>query len=416
MKIRAIVVEYVCQKKLRFAKQKRRKKLIFMFNSNIFLSFHTLMNDEFLKKQIITYMGNKRKFINIIGDIVDSVKSELNTDKLVLADGFSGSGIISRLFKIKANSLHVNDIAGYSQTLNQCYLSTPSKKKQAKIKTLIDKANKFAHSEDTIQYEPWIQLHWAAKKVITKDQRVYYTEKNGKLIDRYRSFVNSLPEKDKPYVLAPLLVESSIHNNTNGQFSAFYKDEEGVGKFGGKKEIDVKRITTPIKLPMPHFSLNPCQVSISRMDTNEWIKTIPEVDLVYYDPPYNKHPYSIYFFMLDIINDWKTDIEIPNTNRGQPKNWFKSKYNSFTHAKAAFEDLIKHTKSKFILLSYNNGGIIPLSELEAVLERYGKLMKIPVEHKTYRKLQGIANYKRKKEHEDVKEFLWLLDCRHKKKH
>ena len=152
------------------------------------------------------------------------------------------------------------------------------------------------------------------------------------------------------------------------------------------------------------------------MDTNEWIKSIPEVDLVYYDPPYNKHPYSIYFFMLDIINDWKTDIEIPNTNRGQPKNWFKSKYNSFTHAKAAFEDLIKHTKSKFILLSYNNGGIIPLPELEAVLERYGKLMKIPVEHKTYRKLQGIANYKRKKEHEDVKEFLWLLDCRHKKKH
>ena len=32
------------------------------------------------------------------------------------------------------------------------------------------------------------------------------------------------------------------------------------------------------------------------------------------------------------------------------------------------------------------------------------------------KLQGIANYKRKKEQQKVKEFLWLLDCRHKKKH
>ena len=61
------------------------------------------MNDKFLKKQIITYMGNKRKFISIIGDIVDNVKSELNTDKLVLADGFSGSGIISRLFKINGS-------------------------------------------------------------------------------------------------------------------------------------------------------------------------------------------------------------------------------------------------------------------------------------------------------------------------
>ena len=62
------------------------------------------------------------------------------------------------------------------------------------------------------------------------------------------------------------------------------------------------------------------------MDTNEWIKKIPEVDLIYYDPPYNKHPYSIYFFMLDIINDWDLTQSIPNTNRGQPKNWYKCTY------------------------------------------------------------------------------------------
>jgi len=369
------------------------------------------MNNEYLKKQIITYMGNKRKFMSIIGKIVDDIKTELNTDNLILADGFSGSGIVSRLFKIKGDSLHVNDIAGYSETLNKCYLSTPTTAQQNKIKRLITKANKFAYSEDTIKYDKWIQLHWAPSGKITKEQRAYYTEKNGKLIDRYRSFINSLSDHDKPFVLAPLLVKSSIHNNTNGQFTAFYKDENGIGKFGGKKEVDVKRITTPIKLPMPIFSPSVCDVTVSRMDTNQWVKKIPEVDLVYYDPPYNKHPYSIYFFMLDIINDWKIDQSIPNTNRGQPKTWFKSPYNSFTNAKTAFEDLIKHTRSKFILLSYNNGGIIPLAELEAILERYGKLIKIPVEHKTYHKLQGIASYKRKKEYKDVKEFLWLLDCR-----
>ena len=154
------------------------------------------MNDNFLKRQIITYMGNKRKFISVIGNIVDNVKMELNTDNLVLADGFSGSGIIARLFKIKGDSLHVNDIAGYSETLNQCYLSTPSTQQEKKIQKLIDKANKFAQSEDTIKSEKWIQLHWAPSGNITKEQRVYYTEKNGKLIDRYRSFINSLSEKE----------------------------------------------------------------------------------------------------------------------------------------------------------------------------------------------------------------------------
>jgi adenine-specific DNA-methyltransferase len=368
------------------------------------------MDDKFLKKQIITYMGNKRKFVLIIGKILDNIKHELNGKDLVLADGFAGSGIISRLFKIKGKSLHTNDIAGYSETLNKCYLHTPTPKQQKRITKLIAKANKFAHSEDTMTLK-WVQLHWASSGKITKNQRVYYTEKNGKLIDRYRSFIDTLPVADRPFLLAPLLVEASIHNNTNGQFSAFYKDENGVGKFGGKKEIDIKRITQQIKLPEPIFSPSPCNVTVSRKDTNQWIKEIPEMDLVYYDPPYNKHPYHIYFFMLDIINDWNVTQDIPKTNRGQPKTWVKSPYNSFSNAKKAFEDLIKHTKSKFILLSYNNGGIIPLKELEAILERYGKLTKVPVEHKTYRKLQGIAAYKRKKKQEDVKEFLWLLDCR-----
>ena len=121
------------------------------------------MNDEYLRKQIITYMGNKRKFVSIIGKIVDDIKTELNTDNLVLADGFSGSGIVSRLFKIKGDSLHVNDMAGYSETLNKCYLSTPTTTQQVKIKRLIDNANKFAYSEDAITHDKWIQLHSAPK-------------------------------------------------------------------------------------------------------------------------------------------------------------------------------------------------------------------------------------------------------------
>jgi adenine-specific DNA-methyltransferase len=369
--------------------------------------------DDYFKKQIITYMGNKRKFIPILSNIIDSIKLELNKE-LVLADGFSGSGIVSRLFKTKSKQLWTNDIAGYSETLNTCYLSTPSFQEYNKIQNNIDRANTFAH-ENTIKCEKWIRKHWAPEGKIKKHHRAYYTEKNAKVIDRYRYFINTLPEKERPHILAPLLVEASIHNNTSGQFSAFYKDEHGIGKYGGKKEIDVSRITGSIRLPMPLFSPKECDVHVSRSDTNDWVKTLPDnIDLIYYDPPYNKHPYSIYFFMLDIINNWDTNQEIPDTNRGQPKNWTKSAYNSSKFAKKAFENLIQNTRATFILLSYNNGGIIPLNDFETILGKYGKIIKIPVEHKTYRKFQGIASYKRKKEQEDVKEFLWLLDCRHKK--
>ena len=85
------------------------------------------MNDGFLKKQIITYMGNKRKFMNILSDIVDNISNELDKP-LVLGDGFSGSGVVSRLFKIKSKYLYTNDIAGYSETLNNCFYMEKSLK------------------------------------------------------------------------------------------------------------------------------------------------------------------------------------------------------------------------------------------------------------------------------------------------
>ena len=205
------------------------------------------------------------------------------------------------------------------------------------------------------------------------------------------------------------MVNCSIHNNTNGQFSAYYKNAEKTkGMFGGKNSVDLKRITGDIIPEMPILTMHKANIDISQMDVNEWVKKIPEVDLMYYDPPYNKHPYNIYYFLLDIINDWNTNIEIPSTYRGQPKNWVKSPYCSFVKAKKSFDDLIKNTKAKYILVSYNNKGIIPLQELDNILEKYGELRKIPVEHSVYNKLIGIASKKRKKENKKVEEFLWLL--------
>lgn len=373
-------------------------------------------NKGYLTTQIMTYMGNKRKFLPIIEGIVDDLTREFGR-KLNIGEGFAGTGIVSRLFKTKGNVLYVNDIAGYSETLNICYLSNIDKVYYSKIKTALSQINRLVNIGKNINYTSWISKHWSPEddNNIKEGERAYFTSENGKRIDMYRYLINQLPVEIKPFLLASLLIECSMHNNTNGQFSAYYKDEnKKIGKYGGKNSIDVKRITKKIELKMPKWYNSNCKCFVNRNDTNVWVKNLPELDLVYYDPPYNKHPYCIYYFLLDIINNWDTTQEIPNTNRGQPKIWLKSKYNSFTNAKQEFEDLIKNTKSKFIMVSYNNGGIIPLDELDKILEKYGTLLKIPVNHKIYNRMRGIASYKREGKDEGVKEYIWLLDCRKKK--
>lgn len=373
--------------------------------------------DPYLSTQIITYMGNKRKLLSDIKNVIEDLQRELGIDNqhFSTADAFSGSGIVSRLLKTMSNVLYTNDVAGYSQTLNQCFLSTLNFEEVKMLKVILNKANQFAYSSEIeTDVIPWISRHWSPScERIQKSDRVYFTHQNGILIDRYMHFIQNgdYPKKYRPFLLSQLLVKSSIHTNTSGQFSAFYKDHNGVGKYGGEKEIDLHRITKPIELEMPVLSNNPCDVYISRMDALDWVKTIPEVDVMYLDPPYNKHSYATYYFMLDIINDWDTETDIPNTNRGQPKNWLKSDYNSTTKAVTCFTEMYKHIKAKFVMLSYNNKGIIPIKTLEKILSTRGKVLTYPVNHKTYNRMKGIASYKRVGEWEDVKEFIWVVDMR-----
>src|SRR6056300_1501360 len=107
--------------------------------------------------------------------------------------------------------------------------------------------------------------------------------------------------------------------------------------YGGAKSIDYKRITYPIKIDYPILisSDNLTNLIITRVYTNLWINNIKKklllekkpLDVVYYDPPYNKHPYNIFYFMLDVINNWDKNVEIPDTNRGQSSSRTKSLYN-----------------------------------------------------------------------------------------
>lgn len=365
---------------------------------------------SFLKEQIITYMGNKRKLLHNIESILTRIKRELKKEKLSCVDVFAGSGIVSRLLKQHSSHLYSNDIAGYSKTLNSCYLSNPTQEEMHTIECLIQQANSYVDTNPEVP--SYISKHWAPNddENIKKGERVYYTHENATRIDAYRYFIiNYVEPKYQHFLLANLIIKSSIHANTNGQFSAFFKDGQ-VGAYGGKTKTDLHRITKQIRLEAPIIENHACKSIIHQEDSNDFVRSLPKADVVYLDPPYNKHPYVIYYFLLDIINNWDLQQAIPDSTRGQPKNWKKSDYNSFINAEKVFDDLIQNISSKYIVLSYNNGGIIPLDKIQTILEKKGTVERIPITHKTYNKLKGIANYKKKSEKEEVKEYMWLVKC------
>ena len=128
-----------------------------------------------------------------------------------------------------------------------------------------------------------------------------------------------------------------------------------------------------------------------------------DFDLVYYDPPYNQHPYGSNYFMLNILAN-KDDIEIQDGVSGIAKKWNKSAYNTKLQAIESMDDLIKNTKSKYILISYNNEGIIPYDTFKQILEKYGKVSLLQQDYNTYRGCRNLNSRSIK-----VKELLWIIE-------
>ena len=74
---------------------------------------------DYLKDQIITYIGNKRKILPFI----ERSLNQIGIKDYTFLDLFSGSGIVSRLAKVHgAKKIIANDLEYYSMVLNRVFL------------------------------------------------------------------------------------------------------------------------------------------------------------------------------------------------------------------------------------------------------------------------------------------------------
>lgn len=359
-------------------------------------------NSEYFLSHLITYLGNKRKLLPFINDAVVKVKKQLKKEKITALDGFSGSGVVARLLKYHTTNLISNDFEDYAYTINTAYLTN---KKDVDIPRL-EKAIKYLNDNKLkkAKSDYFITRNYAPKNDndIKVGERVFYTHQNAKIIDNMRYMIeHEIDDSLKIYCLSALLIKASIHNNTSGVFKGFHK-KDGIGHFGGVGENALARIKGEITLDVPIFADAENNTKVFCGDTNELVKEIEPVDLAYYDPPYNQHPYGSNYFMLNIINDGKP-VAIQSGVSGIAKDWQRSDYNKAKPAEKAMDELIKNTPAKYVLISYNNEGIIPIEKFQKIVSKHGSWELLEQEYNTYRGSRNLKDRNNK-----VKELLWLI--------
>lgn len=352
--------------------------------------------------QLITYLGNKRKLISYIEDIIHDIAQKENKN-LIMADLFSGSGVVARIMKKYASRVIANDLETYSRIVNECYLTNKKDFPLTDYNNYKEALNYYLNNN---KVEGIISKYYAPKddENIQKGERVFYTRENALIIDTARTFIDTLPIDMQKFFLAPLIYEASVHTNTSGVFKGFYKDTAtGIGKFGGDGENALKRIKGKIEIPKPVFSTNDCEIEIYQEDTNELVKKLNKIDIAYIDPPYNQHPYGSNYFMLNIIAENKLNIENISQVSGIPKDWNRSDYNKKEKALVAFEDMISNLHTKYAIISYNSEGFISLEEMTSMLSKYGS---VTIKEITYNTFRGSRNLKNRSIYVD--EYLFLL--------
>lgn len=71
----------------------------------------------------------------------------------------------------------------------------------------------------------------------------------------------------------------------------------------------------------------------------------------------------------------------------------------------AFEDLIKTTNSRYIILSYNTEGLLSHNEIISILEKYGKKSTVDYKFIDYKRYKNAQTNKNK----NLKEILYFVE-------
>lgn len=360
---------------------------------------------EYLREQIITYIGNKRKLLPYIDIEVKKICSKLGKKPLITCDLFSGSGIVARLLKRYSSLIIANDLEEYSAIINSCYLTNAedfAKSEYVRLKKLI-----YEELEDSLS-EGIIAKNYAPKNSfnIKAGERVFYSRENALRIDTFRCLIDKLvPEELQKFFLAPLITEASIHTNTGGVFKGFYKSN-GIGQFGGKGRNALERILGLIELNEPVLSNFSSSFRVLTEDALKAATILKEegvkLDICYIDPPYNEHPYGSNYFMLNLILKNRIDGKLSKTS-GIEEGWKRSAYNNKLLALKELESVISLIDATYLIISYNSEGNIMYEDMVMMLSKYGELEIRDIKYNAFRASRNLHKRERY-----VSEYLFIL--------
>jgi adenine-specific DNA-methyltransferase len=313
----------------------------------------------------MNYIGSKYTLRPFLEQVFREIS---DGSEKVFCDIFAGTGAAGRHFKRLGLRIIANDIQYYAYALNKAYIEINQPLAFAGLRQrypaeIAEYRTLFENSVEEIL--AFINHLPGVSGFITENyspvgNRLYYTRENAEKTDAIRQAIENwraqqlITEQEYFYILCSLLEAIDQVANTASVYGAFLK----TFKESAKKPLTLR----PLELSN-HVS--GCKVY--NQDANELIKEI-ECDVLYLDPPYNHRQYGANYHVLETIAAYDHPQLTGVTGM---REYPRSRYCQQRSAKEALAELVRAARTKHILISYNDEGVMSLKDIFDILSLRG---------------------------------------------
>ena len=337
----------------------------------------------------IRYIGCKQKLLDKIYECVMRCTTEISERPCVFFDAFSGTGTVSSHFSENNFSVIACDILSAASILTKCkvgiskhdiqFTELVSPECQNPIEEVLSILNNLPEEEGYI-----------TKTYTPLGKRMYFTEENGKKIDAIRNQLeswfkeNKISKDENDFLLGCLLIAVSLVSNTAGTYGAYNK------KWDKRSE---KTLTLE-----NCFSLGEKKHTVLQGNVTQYLDS-HECDIMYIDPPYNERQYGNYYHLLETIIRNDTP-EVKGVTGVRNCSDVKSDFCNQKSIESALNTLLQLSKAKYIIMSYNNEGLISKDKIVELMEKYGKVSCEEIPYERYNRVKNKGS--------NVVEYLFTL--------
>lgn len=327
------------------------------------------------------YMGSKQSLINQIASA--ALQFEFET----VLDLFSGSGVVSYMFKTLGKTVICNDYMTMNSKMASAVIANSSVRlSDEDVKVILTPTN---------QSDNFVSNHF---------QNIYYSDEDNKFIDMVRYNISKIKNKTKKDIAISALIRACIKKRPRGIFTY-----TGIRYDDGRKDLQLSF--------EEQFRLAVSVINKSIFDNGKICKALnlnsmnikQDADLVYIDPPYynptsDNEYVRRYHFVEGIARNWD-NVEMQWETKTRKFKNYPTPFSTKNGAYDAFDKIFKKYKESILLVSYSSNSFPTKEEMVGLLSKYKNHIEVISIDYTYS--FGNQNHKIGDNKNRVQEYIFI---------